>query len=160
MTCTVCTYLYWCSGLDSSHEHQEPKQQGYRQVEVDVEQRALVQNLPACTHVHVRTHAAFNYNGQLIYLPYVITNYGCHVRVTKYAKSEIKYRVVYVPLLLVAERSEANNRAVCDLGWRMYIYIYICKCGPGPRGSPRQQCAVVRGSIRLIECPACARSRL
>ena len=60
---------------------------------------------------------------------------------------------------LVAERSEANNRAVCDLGWRMYIYI-ICKCGPGPRGSPRQQCAVVRGSIRLIERPACARSRV
>ena len=63
---------------------------------------------------------------------------------------------------IIAERSEANNRAVCDLGWRMYIYIYIyiCKCGPGPRGSPRQQCAVVRGSIRLIERPACARSRL
>ena len=28
--------------------------------------------------------------------------------------------------MLIAERSEANNRAVCDLGWRMYIYIYIC----------------------------------
>ena len=60
---------------------------------------------------------------------------------------------------IIAERSEANNRAVCDLGWRMYIYIYICKCGPGPRGSPRQQCTVVRGSIRLIERPACARAQ-
>ena len=26
--------------------------------------------------------------------------------------------------LLIAERSEANNRAVCDLGWLMYI-LYI-----------------------------------
>ena len=46
---------------------------------------------------------------------------------------------------LIAERSEANNRAVCDLGWRMYIYIYICiyiyiyifaSVAPGPGGAP------------------------
>ena len=42
---------------------------------------------------------------------------------------------------LIAERSEANNRAVCDLGWRMYIYIYIyiyifASVAPGPGGAP------------------------
>ena len=42
---------------------------------------------------------------------------------------------------IIAERSEANNRAVCDLGWRMYIYIYIyiyifASVAPGPGGAP------------------------
>ena len=56
--------------------------------------------------------------------------------------------------LVIAERSEANNRAVCDLGWRMYIYIYICiyiyiyiylQVWPRAPGEPP---STVRGSAR------------
>ena len=32
------------------------------------------------------------------------------------------FSAIESPPLMIAERSEANNRAVCDLGWRMYIY--------------------------------------
>ena len=41
----------------------------------------------------------------------------------------------------------------------IYIYIYIfASVAPGPGGAPVN--SAVRGSIRLIERPACARSRL
>ena len=52
-----------------------------------------------------------------------------------------------VPLyLFIAERSEANNCAVCDLGWRMYIYIYIyLQVWPRAPGEPP---STVRGSAR------------
>ena len=67
-------------------------------------------------------------------------------------------------LKVIAERSEANNCVVCDLGWRMYIILFlytciyiICKCGPRPWGGP----SIVRGSTRRKHwSSACVRSRL
>ncbi len=35
------------------------------------------------------------------------------------------YAHVHVAICIIAERTEANKRALCDLRLRMFVYIYI-----------------------------------
>ncbi len=55
--------------------------------------------------------------------------------------------ILFCMLGLIAERSEANKRALCDLRLRMFVYIYIYEV-PSRFGSQRAPREIHRERVR------------